>query len=210
MQMIERPWGVAVHGAASVKAAPDVVTVRFKVIRVELDPSRAFAQATEAVHVIREVLRRHGLPDTAVEASRLGLSSSYSYGATREFLGYACQAGFSVQSRDLDGVQQLLVDVVEAGAHEIEGIEFDVAGRADLRAEARGQAVAAARAKAELYAQAAGIRLGPVVHIDDLDTENTAPMHFRSSAQAAGGEDLAPGHIVVSAAVNLGFAILPD
>ena len=31
MQMIERPWGVAAYGAASVKAMPDLVRVRFKV-----------------------------------------------------------------------------------------------------------------------------------------------------------------------------------
>jgi uncharacterized protein YggE len=53
-------------------------------------------------------------------------------------------------------VQQLLVDVVAAGANEIEAVDFDVIGKDDMRAEARRQAVAAARRKAELYADAAG------------------------------------------------------
>lgn len=40
-------------------------------------------------------------------------------------------------------VQQLLVDVVAAGANEIEAVDFDVIGKDDMRAEARRQAVTA-------------------------------------------------------------------
>src|SRR5712691_11828354 len=137
-QMVERPWGVAAYGAASVKAMPDLVRVRFKVVRLEQTPSRSFAQASESVHAAREVLRRRGVPDRAVERSRLGLKSSWSsYGPDRKFLGYECQAAFATESGDLDDVQQLLVDLVAAGANEIEGVDFDVSAKADLRAEAR-------------------------------------------------------------------------
>ena len=213
MQMVERPWGVAAYGAASVKAMPDLVRVRFKVVRVEQTPSRSFAQASESVHAVREVLRRHGIADRAVERSRLGLRSAWSgFGPDRKFLGYECQAAFAVESDDLDDVQQLLVDVVAAGANEIEGVDFDVTSKADLRAEARRQAVAAARNKATLYAEAAGARLGHVVHIDDVDPENVGFERYR--AQGAGGEasaeDLAPGHVGVSAAVILGFSLIHD
>lgn len=75
MQMVERPWGVVAYGAASVRAMPDVVRVRFKVVRVEQTPSQSFAQASGSVHAVRDVLRRHGIPDRAVERSRLGLKS---------------------------------------------------------------------------------------------------------------------------------------
>ena len=212
MQMVERPWGVVAYGAASVKAMPDLVRVRFKVVRVEQTPSRSFAQASDSVHAAREVLRRRGIPDQAVERSRLGLKSLWSFGADRKFLGYECQAAFAVESSDLDGVQQLLIEVVAAGANEIEGVDFDVTSKGDLRAEARRQAVAAARNKAGLYAEAAGARLGPVVHIDDVDPENVGFERYRG--HEVGGqalaEDLAPGHVVVSAAVILGFSIIHD
>lgn len=213
MQMVERPWGVAAYGAASVKAMPDLVRVRFKVLRVEQTPAQSFAQASKSVHAVREVLRRHGIVDQAVQWSRLGLRSAWSgFGPDRKFLGYECQAAFAVESGDLDDVQQLLVDIVEAGANEIEGVDFDVTSKADLRAEARRQAVTAARNKAALYAEAAGARLGHVVHIDDVDPENAGFERYR--AHGAGGqasaEDLAPGHVVVSAAVILGFSIIHD
>jgi uncharacterized protein YggE len=145
-----------------------------------------------------------------VERSRLGLKSTWSYtGSRREFLGYECTAAFAVQSGDLDDVQRLLVDLVGAGANEIEGIDFDVAGKPAMRAEARRKAVSAAREKAALYAEAAEVRLGPVVHIDDVDPESTRAERYRGhgAGDEASAEDLAPGHVVVSAAVIVGFSI---
>jgi uncharacterized protein len=213
MQMVERPWGVAAYGAASVKAMPDLVRARFKVTRVEQTPSQAFAAASDAVRDIRQALRLHGVPDVAVQRSQLGLNSSWNYGGgQRKFLGYECQASFVAQSTDLDDVQSLLVDLVAAGANEIDGVDFDVQGKTDLRAQARRDAVAAARRKAELYAEAAGVRLGAVLHIDDVDPEQPGLERFRghSSGGEASPEDMAPGHVVVSAAVILGFSIIHD
>jgi hypothetical protein len=160
---------------------------------------------------VREVLRGHSVPDGGVERSRLGLRSTWSsVGNRREFLGYQCTASFAIQSSDLDGVQQLLVDLVDAGANEIEGVDFDVAGKPGMRAEARRKAIGAARDKAALYAEAAGVRLGPVVHIDDVDPESSRTELYRGHGYGGGeatGEDLAPGHVVVSAAVIVGFSI---
>ena len=50
--MIEHPWGLTVYGAASVKAMPDLVRTRFRVVRLEQTPSAAFA-------AVRAVRRRY-------------------------------------------------------------------------------------------------------------------------------------------------------
>ena len=213
MQMIERPWGLVTYGAASVKAMPDLVRARFKVIRLEQSPSDAFTAASEAVRTVRQALRDHSVADAAVDRSRLDLKSMWDYANQRRFLGYQCEASFAVESADLDGVQQLLIDLVAAGANEIEAVEFDVQAKPELRAEARRKAVAAARRKAELYADAAGVRVGAVLHIDDVDADNPRNEVYRGHTSypgAASEEDLAPGHVVVSAAVMLGFAINHD
>jgi uncharacterized protein YggE len=183
---------------------PDVVRVRFKVVRLEQSPSDSFAAANDAVRTVRQALREHNVADGAVERSRLDLKSMWDFANERRFLGYQCQASFAVESDDLDNVQQLLVDLVAAGANEIEAVDFDV------RADDRREAVAAARRKAELYAEAAGVRVGVVLHIDDVDADNPAHQPYRSHSAFAGntsGQDLAPGHVVVAASVLVGFAI---
>jgi len=70
VQMIERPWGVAAYGAASVRALPDLVRVRCKVMRLEQTPSAAFDAASQGAHAVRQALREHGVPDAGVEGSR--------------------------------------------------------------------------------------------------------------------------------------------
>jgi uncharacterized protein YggE len=208
-QMVERPWGVTVYGAANVKARPDLVRVRFKVCRTEQTPSDAFAVASDAVAAVRQVLRSHGVSDAAVERSQLGLSSSWTYGSERQFIGYECEAAFAVESTNLDDVQALLVDLVEAGANQIDAVDFDVTSKGELRAEARRQAVAAARRKGELYAESALVRLGAVLHIEDVDPDKVGNERYRGhrSGGDASEQDLAPGHVVVSAAVIMGFSI---
>ncbi len=39
-----------------------------------------------------------------------------------------------MESTDLDDVQQLLIELVAAGANEIEGVDSDVTTKSDLRA----------------------------------------------------------------------------
>jgi uncharacterized protein YggE len=210
VQMIERPWGVSAYGAASVKAAPDLVRIRFNVIRLEPTPSAAFAATQEAVQHVRAALRAHAVPDAAVQRSRLDLETRSLYrDGEQKFLGYQCQAMFVIESAGLDDAQDLLVDLVAAGANEIDAVDFDVNAKGALRAEARRRAVAAARDKAELYAEAAGVRLGAIAHIEDVDPEQARAERYRghSAGGAASTEDLAPGHVVVSAAVVLGFLL---
>jgi uncharacterized protein YggE len=208
---IQTPWGVSAYGAASVKAAPDLVRIRLVVERVEPSPKEAFEAGQANVTGLRNVLRRHDVPDAAVSASRLRLSSAWEgYGKEREFLGYRCEASFTIESGNLDGLQQLLIDVVDAGVNRVDEVVFDVHGKGELRAQARRKAVDAARAKALLYAEAAGVQLGPVVHIQDVDPESVGNERYRG--HGSGGdtaeEDLAPGHVVVSAAVLLGFSLV--
>src|SRR5262249_46111946 len=94
--------------------------------------------------------------------------------------------------------------------------EFRTARLKEHRAEARRRAVAAAREKAENYCRAAGISLGPVVNLEDVNPEavrGTGEGHTSTevpSDEAAPDRALAPGSIVVGAAVWLVFSIGPQ
>lgn len=205
-QAIEEPWGISVFGAGTVRAEPGLARIQAAVDVLEPTAEQAFHRAGGAVTRLREVLRRHGVPDASVSGSRLGLSSEYDgHGDGRTLLGYRCQASWSVETEALDGLEQLIVDVVGAGAHRIDGVEFDVLGRPALRDEARRRAVAAARRKAQVYAEAADVRLGPVLHIQDAEAEPFA--QFRAAGAGGSFGALAPGTVEVSAGVLLGFSL---
>ncbi|MFD9542823.1 SIMPL domain-containing protein [Streptomyces sp. NPDC060022] len=206
-QSIDAPWGVSVFGAASVDATPDLARLRVAIEQTRNKPGEAFAATRSGVNRIREVLRGHGVPEAAVSTSRLNLSSRWSYGDERKFLGYECTASFVIELRELDILETVLIDVVDAGANQVKGVEFDVSTKKELRARARTAAVAAAREKAALYAEAAGVRLGPVIHIKDVDSEQL--QNYRGhGGQSGGGEgDLTPGRVSVSAGVVIGLSL---
>lgn len=202
---MEMGSGVTVYGTATVPAAPDLARVRFRVNRMEREPSRAFDAATGVVRAVRQVLRAHGIADDSVQGSRLGLRSVQHWGPSTES-GYLCDAAFAVESAELDDVQPLLVDLVGAGANEIESLEFDVADKSELRHQARREAVADARAKAGQYAAEAGVSLGRVIRIEDVPRYGGSYQFMEAETASVSG-DLAPSVLNVSASVVLTFAL---
>ncbi|MFF4352411.1 SIMPL domain-containing protein [Streptomyces sp. NPDC001530] len=209
-QSIREPWGLSVFGAGSVRAEPQLVRVKLAVDVVEPSPDKAFQKAGTAVSRLRETLRRHGIPDASVSGSKLSLNSEYDgYGTGRKFLGYRCQASYVIETGTIDDLQQLIVDAVDAGANRVDDVTFDVRDKPALRDEARRRAVAAARRKAEVYAEAAGVSLGTVLHVQDVDAESWEYRSHRGHGGGGGSSegDLAPGMVEVHAGVLLGFSL---
>ncbi|MFE2880524.1 SIMPL domain-containing protein [Streptomyces roseus] len=212
MTAIREPWGLSVLGAGSVSAEPRFAEIDLAVDVLAPTPKEAFATAGAAVAGLRAALREHGIPDSAVSGSRLRLTSAYDgYGSDRAFKGYGCVARYTVRTDSLDRLELLIDDVVTAGANHVDDVRFEVEDKSAMRDGARRRAVEAARRKAEVYAEACGVRLGAVIHIQDVDPES---MNMRGHGRRTGGDPesdgaLSPGSVRVDAAVLLGFALLP-
>jgi hypothetical protein len=73
-------------------------------------------------------------------------------------------------------------------------------------AKARANAVDDARAKAEIYAKAAGVSLGPILSISESDSGNPRPV-FMARAVAAPLPPVANGEESVSATVSIVWEI---
>ncbi|MFD8654819.1 SIMPL domain-containing protein [Streptomyces mirabilis] len=209
-QTIDEPWGLSVFGAGSVRAEPQLVRVKLAVDVLEPSPDKAFQEAGSAVSRLRETLRGHGIPDASVSGSRLSLQSEYDgYGTGRKFLGYRCQASYVIEIETIDDLQRLNLDAGDAGANPVDDLGLDVTHNPPRRDEARRRAVDAARRKAEVYAEAAGVPLGTVLHIQDVDAESWEMRGHRGHGGGGGSSegDLAPGMVEVHAAVLLGFSL---
>ena len=95
----------------------------------------------------------------------------------------------TVRIRDIDKLPAVLDRAIAAGANEMSGIEFVVSEQSKLLDQARDEAIADARRKAELYAKAAGAKLGRVVSITE---EGSAPPPRPMQAMRAGAVPVAP------------------
>jgi uncharacterized protein YggE len=205
--------GVKVFGSAVLRVEPDIASLRFAVSRQAKQPKDAFQETHKAVKGVRAYLSKAGAAGD-VAASRVTLSRTFEYtGGRNQPTGYAARVAFNILLSDLARMEELLVGVVEAGANEIEAVEFRTTKLKEYRAEARRRAVAAGREKAENYCRAAGVALGEVVGIEDINPEMLRGSGEGHTSREAPSDDggpegaFAPGSIVVGAAVSLVFAL---
>lgn len=208
--LINQPWGVSVSGHGTASAEPDHALVNVAINRLANEPAAALAEAKGAAAAARASLRANGVPDSDITASRTNVHSIWDgHGTSRRLVGHQCRIELAVRINALEVVETCLAELVDAGADELLGVTYDTTRESDLLAEARRHAIESATAKARDYAQAAGVTLGPVVHIEDLDQHNPGARRGRAMLSAAGGEGdpLLPGAVVITAAVVVGFAI---
>ena len=214
-QAISAPFGVTAFGSAISKVAPDVASIRCAVSRLEPKPDKAFSEARKGAQSVQECLRKSQIADFG--ASRITLMQKRSFfNGENKFLGYEARVSIRATIPQLDRVEQVVCDLVEAGANEIEQISFETERLKEVRSEARRLAIVAAREKAENYCRAAGVSLGPVLHIEDVNPE--VPQ-FRgggvAGAAAAADDDGAgrafdPSAVQVNAAVIVAFGLVHE
>jgi uncharacterized protein YggE len=212
-QPIQQPWGVSVFGSALVDALPDLALLRFAAVSVANKPADAFNAAHNGGAKIRQTLSTAGVGEGSVQTSRVTLDSVFEFrGGQQHFVGYRARLAYRVRMTQLDDIERLVSQLVESGANHIEGLEFQSSQIRELRAQARAAAVAAARQKAEIYVQAAGAKLGPLLHIEDVNPDTLrARGHEAPVDLSQHGDDsvevLRTGSITIAAAVVAGFAI---
>lgn len=174
-QSIQRPQGINVFGSHLIRAEPDYASIRFSVVITAEGPADSLAESAAAVVRVREPLRDAGVAEADETSSRVELSLGFEgYGEKRRAVGYQAARGFQILVRDLAAIEPLLVALVDAGAKLIQSVSYKTSDIRALRAQAREVAVRAARAKADSYAQAAGVRVGRAIHIEDVTPTRSA------------------------------------
>lgn len=213
-QSIRNPSGLSVFGSYVVRVEPDVALVTFAVAHTKPEPPAAFAATRQALAGVRDYLRKADVAPADVQTSVVGLTADWQgYGKDRVFLGYEARVSLSVRLVDLRRFEEILAGVVQAGANQIQGTEFHTTRLAELRVQARKGAFAAARRKAELYAEEAGVRVGEVLHVEDVNPDNLGRRESHgadaSSLESEGDalQPTTPGSIRVTGAVQVMFAI---
>lgn len=157
------------------RAAPDQATISMGVTTQAPTAAAALAQNRGRMMAVIAAIRAQGVPERDIQTSGLDVSPQYTYPAERpgvdrgppRVTGYQVSNQVTVLVRDLARLGPTVDAVVSSGANQINGIGFGLQN-ADARAdEARRQAVANVDRKAQLYAQAAGLRVVRLVTLSE-------------------------------------------
>lgn len=97
------------------------------------------------------------------------------------------------------------------GANRLSNFTSNVTNLSKAKQEIQRVAVRAARAKAELMAGELGMKVGPALHIEELDQHHGGHQTFAAGYASGGhsGGSMPLGNVTVSAAVKVDFQLLP-
>jgi uncharacterized protein YggE len=157
-------------------------------------------------------LKGAGVDEKDYQTSRLSLQPQYAPNRTSSqspVVGYRATNRVTIRIRDVTKVADMIDVLVGAGANDIGGINFVVSQASKLLDDAREQAIADARRKAQIYAKAAGVTLGEPVSITE---EGSGTPMFRSKVaggMAASAAPVAQGEEALSVTVHVSWAIKP-
>lgn len=113
-----------------------------------------------------------------------------------------------VTVRDLAKLGTILGATTGAGANNIWGIQFEIEDPSKLEAEARQEAVAQAKARAEQLAQLAGVKLGRVISLGESGGGTPSEGGYGYSMRAAQSDvPVQRGELTVSQDVQMVFAV---
>jgi len=196
---------ITVTGQAEVAAAPDNASIRIGVTSRAKTAREASEANAKQMTAVMGAIKGDGIAERDMQTSRLSLQPQYDTskdGAAR-LLGFRATNQLTVKMRDIGRLPDILDHAIAAGANEMSGIEFEVSNQSKLLDKARAEAIEDAHRKAELYAQAAGAKLGPVAAI----TEEGASVPHPVPALRAAAVPIARGDQTLQAVVSVSYEL---
>ncbi|HEY5205927.1 MAG TPA: SIMPL domain-containing protein [Roseiarcus sp.] len=180
---------VEVSGEGSVSAAPDFVQLTLGVTNTGKTAGEAMAANAKAANALVSLIKAEGVAPADIQTSEMSISPIFSQPSPGQqsaptITGYSVSNNVGVTLLDIPHLGALLDKAVAAGANSIYGIGFGHNDPSALLDKARPLAVADARRKAEIYANAGGARLGRLMVLTE-EAGRQMPVAF-SRAYAAG------------------------
>jgi hypothetical protein len=205
------PRTLTVSGSGEIKAAPDAAQLSTGVVTQAPTAAQALAANARAMNAVFDTLKRAGIADKNIQTSGISLSPQYTSakaGQAQHISGYQVTDTVSVLADALDKVGPTMDALVAAGSNQIDGPDFIIADPKPLLAKARAEAVKDAMAKAQAYAAAAGVTLGPILSINEGGSPAPQPMgRMMMSMAKAPDTPIAAGEESVTADVSITWEI---
>ena len=196
------------HGEAS--AVPDLVTINAGVATDAATAAAALGANTARMKQVFAALETLGVPHKNIQTTEFSVSPQYSNGQNNEarrLTSYRVSNQIRVRLQDVANLGKTLDALVSAGANQMNGIDFAIADPAPLLEKARADAIADARARAQTYARAAGVTLGPIVSIREGGGGPRPMYRMMAMTSAPAPVPVAAGEQSVSADVTVVWEI---
>jgi len=166
---------ISISGEGEAFARPDVGLFSFSVRAEGENAVVAQDNSAKAINAILEYLEEKGVAEKDIKTQNYNLNPKYTYEERACPLGSYCPPGervidgyevsqtVSVKVRDLDQAPELISGAGENGATDISSLQFTIDDETALQAQARAEAIADAKEKAQTLANDLGLKLDRIV-----------------------------------------------
>jgi uncharacterized protein YggE len=175
--------------------------------------AEALTENTKKMNGLFSLIQSLGIEAKDVQTTNLRVQPRYAPADPTQpngnqiIAGYDANNDLTVRLRDLAKLGDALDRFVSAaGANNLQGIAFDFSNPDPLMDQARQNAIADAKRKAALYAQAAGVTLGPLQSLSESGGYYPKQVFAMDAARAA-PVPVAAGESRLSANVSVTYAI---
>ncbi len=203
---------VSATGHADV--APDRATVSAGVVQQGKTAREAMMANATLMTAVYDELETAKIPKSDITTSQLSLQPQYDRRDRNKptIKGYEARNTVTVKSDDLEQVGPMLDALVRAGVNNINQVTFTVKDPKSALEKAREDAIREAREKAKNMAAAAGVKLGPLLSMNESGGGmNPRPaMGYSSRMEMSSGAvtPISAGDQTLSVSVNLSYALI--
>jgi uncharacterized protein YggE len=202
---------IVVSGTGRVSVEPDVAELRLGVAVSRPTVEAARTAAAETMKAILDAVLAAGVASRDVRTTLLSVQPRYDYrdGKAPTLVGYDLSNIVEVTARDLGKLGAIVDGALSAGATSLDGLSFRLDDPREAERAARIAAVEEARSRAEVLAEASGVRIAGVAGIVEGGPPPTwpQPKATRMLQAADAGTAVEAGTTEISVTVTVTFRI---
>ncbi|MCK4978545.1 MAG: SIMPL domain-containing protein [Anaerolineales bacterium] len=203
---------LTVNGTGRAYLTPDIAYISVGVHTEGPDAAQAVTSNNVNSLKVADALEDFGIEPEDIRTTNFSIYPQQQYDQDGKLTGviYVVDNTVFVTLRDLDQIGDVFNAVVEAGANNINSVQFDVEDKSEALSEARDDAVEDAQSQADELAKAAGVGLGPVQNISTFSSGIPYPIIGGKGGGAMAAEvsvPISPGQMIVTVEVHMIYEI---
>ena len=206
---------ITVTGTGETKVSADTAVISLGVSARDQDVLQAQQKVNAAIADIRAALIEKGVKEENINTDYMNIYAIYSYEDDLEtVLAYNASCTLAIRVEDMETTGEVIDTAFAAGANTLNGISFSAKDTEEAEAESLKQAVADAKRKAEIIAEASGMQITGIEIITEGGTysysNSVSNFSARGTAKeeardAGAGTVVQAAKLIVNATVSITF-----
>jgi len=192
---------ITVTGSGSATGTPNQAVFTFGVSTRGKTAVQALAANSTAMRKLIDALKAAGIPSASLQTASVSMFPATSEDG-QDIIGYGASNSVTATIANVSRAGDVVDAAVAAGANQVDGPSLTVSDQTSLYNTALQAAIADARAKAQVLADASGLHVGAVASVEE--NGGSAPLPFRDKA-AVGSTPIEVGTQQITASVTVVF-----